>query len=273
MKINVKMGFKKDGRIRAKELKVIADNGAYSAKAPAITGVAAMRHDTCYKYSDVKIDAKLVYTNKIPTGAFRGFGNPSAEWAVEQAIDLGAHALGIDPMELARINAAEVGYVSPHGNRVTSCELKQCLDMTEKMIDWKTKRANKQPNTGLGLACTVHVSGKRHFGDYDGSSATIKINEDGKALILSGEGECGQGVHTAMCQIAAEELGVPVEDVEISRADTDLTTFCLGAFASRLTYVERQRGEERRDQRQAAIVRASRRNVGSQRRRSDIARR
>jgi len=237
MKINVKLGFKKDGRIRAKHIKVIADNGAYSAKAPAITGVAAMRHDTCYKYSDVKTQAFLVYTNKIPTGAFRGFGNPSAEWAVEQAIDLGAHALGIDPIEIARINAAETGYVSPHGNRVTSCELKQCLDMTEKMIDWKAKRANKPPNTGLGLACTVHVSGKRHFGDYDGSSATIKINEDGKALILSGEGECGQGVHTAMCQIAAEEIGVPVEDVEISRADTDLTTFCLGAFASRLTYV------------------------------------
>jgi CO/xanthine dehydrogenase Mo-binding subunit len=237
MKINVKMGFKKDGRIRAKQLRVVADNGAYSAKAPAITGVAAMRHDTCYKYSDVKIDAKLVYTNKVPTGAFRGFGNPSAEWAVEQAIDMGAHALGIDPLELARINAAEVGYVSPHGNRVTSCELKQCLNMVENMIDWKAKRAGKQPNTGLGLACTVHVSGKRHFGDYDGSSATIKINEDGKALILSGEGECGQGAHTAMCQIAAEELGIPIEDVEISRADTDLTTFCLGAFASRLTYV------------------------------------
>jgi CO/xanthine dehydrogenase Mo-binding subunit len=237
MKINVKMGFKKDGRIRAKQLRVVADNGAYSAKAPAITGVAAMRHDTCYKYSDVKIDAKLVYTNKVPTGAFRGFGNPSAEWAVEQAIDMGAHALGIDPLELARINAAEVGYVSPHGNRVTSCELKQCLNMVENMIDWKAKRAGKQPNTGLGLACTVHVSGKRHFGDYDGSSATIKINEDGKALILSGEGECGQGAHTAMCQIAAEELGIPIEDVEISRADTDLTTFCLGAYASRLTYV------------------------------------
>ncbi len=237
MKINVKLGFKKDGRIRAKHIKVIADNGAYCAKAPAITGVAAMRHDTCYKYTDVKTEAKLVYTNKVPTGAFRGFGNPSAEWAVEQAIDLGAHELGIDPIEIARINAAETGYVSPHGNRVTSCELRQCLDMTEKMIDWNAKRAKKAPNTGLGLACTVHVSGKRHFGDYDGSSATIKLNEDGKALILSGEGECGQGAHTAMCQIAAEELGIRVEDVEISRADTDLTTFCLGAFASRLTYV------------------------------------
>jgi 4-hydroxybenzoyl-CoA reductase alpha subunit len=237
MKIDVKLGFKKDGRIRAKQTRIIADNGAYSAKAPAITGVAAMRHDTCYRYTDVKTQAYLVYTNKIPTGAFRGFGNPSAEWAVEQAIDKGAHELGIDPIEIARINAAEPGYVSPHGNRVTSCELRQCVDMVEKMIDWKKKRAEKKPNTGLGLACTVHVSGKRHFGDYDGSSATIKINEDGKALILSGEGECGQGMYTAMCQIAAEELGVPVEDVEISQADTDLTTFCLGAFASRLTYV------------------------------------
>jgi len=161
MKINVKLGLKKDWRIRAKHIKDIADNCAYSAKAPAITGVAAMRHDTCYKYTDVKTEALLVYTNKIPTGAFRGFGNPSAEWAVEQAIDLGAHKLGIDPIEIARINAAETGYVSPHGNRVTSCELKQCLDMAEKMIDWKAKRDNKQPNTGLGLACTVHVSGKR----------------------------------------------------------------------------------------------------------------
>ena len=237
MKISVKLGFRKDGRIRAKHIRVIADNGAYSAKAPAITGVAALRHDTCYKYSDVKTQAYLVYTNKIPTGAFRGFGNPSAEWAVEQAIDEGAHQLGIDPLEIARINAADPGYISPHGNRVTSCELKQCLDMAETMMDWTRKRAEKRVHTGLGLACTVHVSGKRHFGDYDGSSATIKINEDGKALILSGEGECGQGVHTAMCQIAAEELGIPVEDVEISRADTDLTTFCLGAFASRLTYV------------------------------------
>ncbi|MFQ5852038.1 MAG: xanthine dehydrogenase family protein molybdopterin-binding subunit [Candidatus Binatia bacterium] len=237
MKIWVKMGFKKGGQIRAKQIRVVADNGAYSGKAPAITGVAALRHDTCYKYSDVKTQAYLVYTNKIPTGAFRGFGNPSAEWAVEQAIDKAAHELGIDPLDLASLNAADPGYVSPHGNRVNSCELKQCIDKVEKMMDWKRKRAHKAPNRGLGLACTVHVSGKRHFGDYDGGSATIKVNEDGKALILSGEGEVGQGAHTAMCQIVAEELGVPLEDVEISPADTDLTTFCLGAFGSRVTYV------------------------------------
>jgi CO/xanthine dehydrogenase Mo-binding subunit len=237
MKIWVKIGFKKDGRIRAKQMRIIADNGAYSAKAPAITGVAALRHDTAYKYSDVKTEAYLVYTNKIPTGAFRGFGNPSADWAVEQVLDIGAHKLGIDPLDLLRLNAAEPGYVSPHGNRVGSCELKQCIDQVAKLIDWKKNRSEKKPYRGLGLACTVHVSGKRHYGDFDGGSATIKVNEDGKVVIMSGEGEIGQGANTAMCQIAAEELGVPLGDVEILGADTDTTTFCLGAFGSRVTYV------------------------------------
>ena len=237
MKVWVKMGFMKDGHIRGKQLRIVADNGAYSGKAPAVTGVAALRHDTAYKYSDVKTEAYLVYTNKIPTGAFRGFGNPSAEWAIEQLIDVAADQLGIDPMELARLNAVEPGYISPHGNRVGSCELKQCIDMVDRMIDWREKRANRTPNRGLGMACTAHVSGKRHFMDYDGSSAAIKINEDGKVYILSGEGETGQGVWTTMCLIAAEELGVPLEDVGISRADTDLNSYCLGAFGSRVTYV------------------------------------
>ena len=87
------------------------------------------------------------------------------------------------------------------------------------------------------MGTTVHVSGKRHFGDFDGGSASIKINEDGKVLIICGEGEIGQGTMTVLCQIAAEELGVPFEDVSISKADTDLTTYCHGAYASRLTYI------------------------------------
>jgi CO/xanthine dehydrogenase Mo-binding subunit len=237
MKIWCRMGFKKDGTITAKHIDLIAENGAYCGKAPAITGVAALRHDTLYKYTTVKTRARLVYTNRIPTGAFRGFGNPSAEWAVEQVLDLGAHALGLDPLEIIRHNAAEPGYVSPHGNRVISCELKQCVDRVERMMDWKAKRANKQPYRGLAVGATVHVSGKRHFGDYDGGSAVIKVNEDGKAMIWCGEGESGQGPMTVLCQIAAEELGIPFGDVDMSRADTDLSTYCHGAYASRLTYI------------------------------------
>ncbi len=237
MRIYGKLGLDKDGYITAKALKIFSDNGAYSGKAPAITGVAALRHDTCYKYKDVKVQAYLMYTNKIPTGAFRGFGNPSAEWAVEQLLDMAAHKLGMDPLDVARKNAAEPGYVSPHGNRVTSCELKQCIDHVEELMDWKNARASKKPDHGFGFGCTVHVSGKRHFGDYDGGSATIKLNEDGKAIIWSGEGECGQGPQTVLPQIVAEELGLPMDMVEMSMADTDLTTWSQGAYASRITYV------------------------------------
>ena len=237
MKVWIKMGFMKDGRIRAKQLRIVADNGAYSGKAPAITGVAALRHDTAYRFSDVKTEAYLVYTNKIPTGAFRGFGNPSAEWALEQLMDVAADKLGIDPIELARTNAVESGYVSPHGNRVGSCELKQCIDLVDEMMDWKGKRAKKLPNRGLGMGCTAHVSGKRHFMDYDGATATVKVNEDGTVYVASGEGEGGQGIYTVLSMVAAEELGVPLKDVAISQADTDQTTFCLGAFGSRVTYV------------------------------------
>jgi CO/xanthine dehydrogenase Mo-binding subunit len=269
MKITVKMGFSRDGRVQAKQLRVVADNGAYCGKAPGVFGVTSLRHDTAYVYPNVKVDSFLVYTNKVPTGAFRGFGNPSAEWAVEQAWDLAAEKLGLDPVDLALLNSAEPGYVSPHGNRVISCELKQCITKAAELIDWRAKRRApppaggldaKQPRTdapverplagfghtsppaegrlrGLGMGITVHVSGKRHFGDYDGSSAVLKINEDGKALIWSGEGEIGQGTLTVLCQVAAEELGVPYSDVSVSQADTDLTTYCHGAYASRLTYV------------------------------------
>lgn len=237
MKIWVKMGFKKDGKLTAKQLKIVADNGAYSGKAPAISGVAALRHDTCYIYPNVKTEMVLVYTNKVPTGAFRGFGNPSADFAIEQTMDMGAEALGMDPVDVLRLNAAVPGYVSPHGNRVISCELKQSIDLAAELIDWKAKRANKRPNVGLGMGCTVHVSGKRHFGDWDGSSCTVKLNEDGKAFILSGEGEIGQGEMTVLAMVVAEELGLPLTDVQVSKADTDTTTYAHGGYASRLTYV------------------------------------
>lgn len=237
MKIAVKLGFTQDGLVQAKSIRLVADNGAYCGKAPGVFNVASLRHDTGYRYPNVKAESYLVYTNNIPTGAYRGFGNPSAEWAIEQAWDIAADKLGIDPVELALMNAAEPGYVSPHGNRVISCELKQSIEMAADLMSWKDKRQARKPLRGLGMGTTVHVSGKRHFGDFDGGSASIKINEDGKVLVICGEGEIGQGTMTVLCQIAAEELGVPFADVSISKADTDLTTYCHGAYASRLTYI------------------------------------
>ena len=237
MRYWVRLGFSQDGHILAKEIKMWADNGAYTGKSQAILGAATVRHDALYKYPNARANSTLVYTNLVPTGAFRGFGNPSADWAVEQAWDLAADKLGIDILDLLRMNASEPGDTSPHNHKITSCELKQCIDQTAKMIGWKQKRRDRKPDRGMGMGCSVHVNGRRSFGDWDGSSAIVRINEDGRATVITGEGEIGQGNLTVLRQIAAEQLGLPYEDVDITRPDTDVHSHSLGALASRLTYV------------------------------------
>lgn len=244
MRYWVRLGFRKDGRVMAKEIKMWADNGAYTGKSQAILGAASVRHDALYKYPAVRGHSMLVYTNLVPTGAFRGFGNPSADWAVEQAWDLAAEQLRIDVVDLLRMNAVDPGDVSPHNHKITSCELKQCIDKAAALIGWKEKRKLKQPDRagtgparGLGMGCSVHVNGRRSFGDWDGSSAIVRVNEDGRATVITGEGEIGQGNLTVLRQIAAEELGLPYEHVDITRPDTDVQPHSLGALASRLTYV------------------------------------
>ncbi len=237
MRYWVKLGFSKAGKVLAKEIKMWADNGAYTGKSQAILGAATVRHDALYKYPNARAHSRLVYTNLVPTGAFRGFGNPSADWAVEQAWDLAAEKLGIDVADLLHMNAVVPGDVSPHNHKITSCELKQCIDKAVELIDWKAKHKNKRPNHGLGMGCSLHVNGRRSFGDWDGSSAIVRINDDGRATIITGEGEIGQGTLTVLRQIAAEELGLRYEDVDITRPDTDVHPYALGALASRITYV------------------------------------
>jgi CO/xanthine dehydrogenase Mo-binding subunit/CO/xanthine dehydrogenase FAD-binding subunit len=244
MRYWVRLGFSRDGRVKAKEIKMWADNGAYTGKSQAILGAATVRHDALYQYPAVRADSTLVYTSLVPTGAFRGFGNPSADWAVEQAWDLAAEKLGIDILDLLRMNVMEPGGVSPHNHKVTSCELRQCIDRASELIGWRRKRQERHTardglasRRGLGIGCSVHVNGRRSFGDWDGSSAIVRMNEDGRATVITGEGEIGQGNLTVLRQIAAEALGLAYDQVDITRPDTDLQPHSLGALASRLTYV------------------------------------
>jgi len=233
--IYLKMGVKKDGTIMAKEAKIFSDNGAYSGKAPSVMTTTTIRPDSLYKYKNIKAEANLVYTNKVPTGGYRGFGNPQMAFAVESLIDIICHKLDLDPLEIRMKNAVEAGMTTVHGWKIQSCGYRECITKAAAAAEWnKYKGAKGSSRIGVGIAGVSDVSGNRHFG-YDGSNILVKITEDGKVRIISGEGDIGQGAPTILAQIAAEELGVPLKDIEVSEADTDSTLFGMGSFGNRLT--------------------------------------
>jgi len=234
--IDLKVGVKKDGTFMAKETRIVGDNGAYSCKSPSVLNVSATRSDSLYRIKNIKTDAILVYTNRIPTSGYRGFGNPEMAFAMESAIDTIADHLNIDPLEIRLKNAVQKGDTTVHGRKIRSCGYSECIEKAAKVSGWVKHRGKTKERIGIGIAGCIHVSGNRHFG-FDGSNIFIKIAEDGKAKIISGEGDLGQGANTIFTQIVAEELGLPLKDVEISSVDTEFTPFCLGAFGSRLTYM------------------------------------
>lgn len=229
----VRLGAKKDGTFVAKQSRVLADNGAYSSWAVALLGTMAARTDNLYRFQNLKAEAHLVYTNKTPTGAVRGFGNQLVTFAVESCIDQLVEKLGLDPLEVRLKNATQPNETTTHGWRVSSCGFSECLKKVAEESNWYEKRAKKTPSRGLGMAGVIHVCGNRAMFDFDGSSAIVKINEDGRVTVVTGEGDIGQGARTVYAMIVAEALGARYEDVDVTMGDTDFGPYCLGYYASR----------------------------------------
>jgi CO/xanthine dehydrogenase Mo-binding subunit len=238
-RIRLKMGVKKDGEIVAKEAEIFGDNGAYSGLATEIILVTAFRIDSLYRLQNVRTVARLAYTNKIPTGAFRGFGTPQAAFAMDCHLDALAERIGMDPVAIRIRNAIRQGETSVHGWYMGSCGLTECIERAADAIGWKAKRGARQGTgplrRGVGIGCGLHVTANRQLADWDGSTVAIKLNEDGRVNLICGEGDIGQGAVTVLSQIAANELGVPLEHIIVTTPDTDTTPFCFGAFASRVT--------------------------------------
>lgn len=241
MTIYNKLAADEEGFLLAKEADVLADNGAYTDYAPAITGIAAYRIDNMYRIPNIRSRYRLVYTNKAPSGGFRGFGNAQGAFALESTMDMLAEELKVDPAELRLKNIVQEKDTTTHGFYIGSTGLRECIENATKMIEWPEQRktitgANGRYRRGVGLASCIHVSGFRGMlKEFDGSSAQVQVNEEGKVHVLTGEVDYGQGSRTIMAQIAAQELSLPMESVRVSNVDTDVTPACLGAFASRTT--------------------------------------
>ena len=237
MHIWLKMGASSDGPILAKDVYIIADNGAFTASASGVISVAAIRVDALYRFKNVHVIGDLVYTNKVSTSAFRGFGNTQMHYAVESMMDTLAEKLGLDPLDIRLRNATQKGDVTAHGWVIGSCELSEAIRKASQLSEWKKKRGpGRVRGRGVGIACGMHISGSAAATpEGPGSSAQVRVHEDGSVHVVSSEGDIGQGAKTVFAQIAAEVLGVPYEKVNVSQLDTDVSNFGVGAIGSHVT--------------------------------------
>ncbi len=247
MYFKLKTAWSRDGKFLAKKVYIIADNGAYASYGAPIALTAMYRIDILYQVPVVHSICDLVYTNKVPTGCFRGFGNAQMHYAQETHFDQVAHQLGIDPVDLRRKNLAVPNYTNPHGWKTNSCEVRACLDKAVSLSGFHEKReAFKKENAtenspikrGIGAAVCVHVSGNRSFiREFEGAAVLLRLNDQGRLFVFSNEPDMGQGIRTVTSMCASEVLGMDVEDILVPDPDTNVVPFGLGCFASRGTYL------------------------------------
>jgi CO/xanthine dehydrogenase Mo-binding subunit len=235
--MHVKMGFSGDGRICAFEGSGLLDTGAYAGLGPAVLELFVEHFAGPYKVPNVKIDARLLYTNKAPAHAMRGFGAPQGAFATESLINRAAAALGIDELNIRLINALEYGDTGSLGQVMDhSVGLKEALHLVENSKLWRGRKTNADPFTGFGLACGFLSCGLGK-GVPDSAKVALEAREDGSFLIRIGLVDIGQGSGTALRAIAADALGTEPEKIILKMADTACTFDCGSTAASRSTFI------------------------------------
>ena len=234
MHIQLKTGMRKDGTILAQQFKVIADGGAYNSTAPLMITLACYFIMLPYRLENLLFEGYHVYTNKPVGGAMRGHGIPQVRFAVEAQLDHVAEKMGIDPLDLRLKNAFQAGAPHPAKLRVQTCGFSDTLKTAAKGIGWEEKRGKLPFGRGVGLAGASFPSGVSNM-SHISSGAMVKIERDGSITLLTGAADIGQGAETVISQIVAEELGVPLEDIRITAADTEITPLDPGTFGSGVT--------------------------------------
>ncbi|GJH29088.1 xanthine dehydrogenase family protein molybdopterin-binding subunit [Caballeronia novacaledonica] len=239
-RIWLKMGVSAEGIIVAKDVRIIAECGAYAGLAPEVLQVSVMRSDNMHRtLKNVRSHATLVYTNCPPRGAFRGFGGTQMTFCVSSHLSVLADKIGMDPIDLHTLNAVRSGDVTVHGFEVGSSGLSECLAQVRTAMNWDEKRSRPKgtgaKRRGIGMGAAIHVSGNRAMGNWDGSTIALKINPDGRVMLYTGEADIGQGANTMLAQICSHELSIPIDHVTVMPLDTDSSPYGLGSVASRVT--------------------------------------
>jgi len=261
MRIRMKTGVKKDGTITANEMYCISDTGAYGCHALTVAGntghkaMALYVGDGPYRENpNIRFAADVVYTNTVPSGAYRGYGVPQGFWPVERHMETISRELGLDPIDFRLKNALRAGEIHPFSKvwsegrepkpeTIYTIGLEECAQQGRMMSGWDHKFGNAQWHTvpgkkhlrkGIGVALVMQGTAIPYL---DMGGASIKLNDDGSFNLLVGATDLGTGSDTVLAQMAAETLGVPIADILVYSSDTDFTPFDKGAYASSTTYI------------------------------------
>jgi CO/xanthine dehydrogenase Mo-binding subunit len=228
----MKTGARSDGSIIARDVRVTLDGGAYADESPAVLAFALLMSRGPYRIPNVRAQGKVVYTNKLRAGSFRGFGNPQASFAGESQLDDLAAKLGIDPCELRLRNAMRPHDTAFGGQAVASCVLREALTrVRDAQEDAPPLPPRAGTRRGVGFAAMSHISGLM------GTAATVQLRTDGSIALATGCVDLGQGADTAMVQICADLLGVPIERVSYAQQDSDVSPYNWKTAGSRSTYM------------------------------------
>ena len=234
MYITVKTGVRNDGTILGQKFQAYADGGAYNSTAPTMIALSCFFLMIPYRVPNLIYEGAHVYTNKPVGGAMRGHGIPQARFAVERQLDMIADRIGVDPVEIRIKNSIHAGEPHPGGFVIHTCGFSESVKKAADAIGWKEKRGKLPFGRGVGLAGASFPSGVSNMSHLS-SGAVVQLGRDGAVNVLSGAADIGQGAETVISQIVAEELGVPLEDIRITAADTGITPLDPGTFGSGVT--------------------------------------
>ena len=230
MRLKVKIGSDREGNIKAIDINVLSNTGAYGEHAPTVTALVVYKTFPLYAKVPMRCKADIVYSNTTVGGAFRGYGATQGTFAVESAVNELAHKLGLDPTEVRMKNLVDQ-------SETVSGDIKKCIEIGKEAFDWKNRCVKDMGNGKVrasGMAVTMQGSGIQ---GVDTASATLKLHDSGDYTLYVGVTDMGQGCDTVTAQMAAEILEVPMEKIIVNSADTDVSPYDPGAYASSGTYV------------------------------------
>ena len=237
----VTIGGTRDGQVLAYKLDVLGDAGAYPSLGGILPFLTSMMSSGVYALPKIEFGAKTLTTNTMATVAYRGAGRPEATAAIERAMDLFAAEIGMDPVDVRRKNLIPK-FMEPHttasGTAYDCGDYERCLDLALDAADYKALRAEQQKRResgdvkqlGIGVSVYVEVTGGPTAGSED---AKVEVHPDGSATVYTGTSPHGQGHLTAWSMIASEQLGIPMEKIDLVYGDTDLVPVGVGTFGSR----------------------------------------